>query len=79
MTTEPNAAQHSRGRTLVAAVLRTPPTDRRVDVALAVVRIALAWVFIYYGGSKLFGWFDGAGIHGTSDDASIGSSASSRR
>ena len=28
-------------------------------------RISLAWVFIYYGGGKLFGWFNGPGIHRT--------------
>ena len=28
-------------------------------------RIALAWIFIYYGAGKLFGWFNGPGIHGT--------------
>ena len=35
-----------------------------MDVALLVVRIALAWVFIYYGAAKLFGAFPGAGPHG---------------
>jgi putative oxidoreductase len=35
-----------------------------VDVALLAVRIALAWVFIYYGAAKLFGSFPGAGPHG---------------
>jgi putative oxidoreductase len=35
-----------------------------VDVALLAVRIALAWVFIYYGAAKLFGAFPGAGPHG---------------
>ena len=28
--------------------------------------IVLGWIFIYYGGGKLFGWFNGPGIHGTS-------------
>jgi putative oxidoreductase len=28
-------------------------------------RIALAWIFIYYGAGKLFGSFNGPGIHGT--------------
>jgi putative oxidoreductase len=28
------------------------------------VRIALAWVFVYYGAAKLFGSFGGAGPHG---------------
>jgi putative oxidoreductase len=35
-----------------------------VDAALLAVRIALAWVFIYYGAAKLFGSFGGAGPHG---------------
>jgi putative oxidoreductase len=35
-----------------------------VDVALLAVRIALAWVFIYYGAAKLFGSFPGSGPHG---------------
>jgi putative oxidoreductase len=35
-----------------------------VDVALLAMRIALAWVFIYYGAAKLFGAFPGAGPHG---------------
>ena len=35
-----------------------------VDVALVAVRIALAWVFIYYGSAKLFGAFPGSGPHG---------------
>jgi putative oxidoreductase len=35
-----------------------------VDVALLAVRIALAWVFIYYGAAKLFGAFPDAGLNG---------------
>jgi putative oxidoreductase len=42
----------------------TPSAGRAVDLALLVVRIALAWIFIYYGAAKLFGWFPGAGPHG---------------
>jgi putative oxidoreductase len=41
------------------------------DVALLAVRIALAWVFIYYGAAKLFGAFPGSGgphgIHATAE------------
>lgn len=33
------------------------------DVALLIIRLALAWVFIYNGGGKLFGWFNRGGIH----------------
>ena len=36
------------------------------DCGLLIARIVLAWIFIYYGGGKLFGWFNGPGIHGTS-------------
>jgi putative oxidoreductase len=40
-----------------------------VDAALLAVRIALAWVFIYYGAAKLFGSFGGAGPHGVHQTA----------
>jgi putative oxidoreductase len=36
-----------------------------VDLALVLTRVALAWIFIYYGSQKLFGAFNGGGIHGT--------------
>lgn len=49
----------------------TTSTGVATDVALVAIRIALAWVFIFYGGGKLFGWFPGSGsgpqgIHQTS-------------
>jgi putative oxidoreductase len=34
------------------------------DTALLVLRIALAWIFIYYGAAKLFGAFPSAGPQG---------------
>jgi len=37
-----------------------------VDLALLVVRVVLTWIFVYYGAGKLFGAFNGGGIHGTS-------------
>ena len=36
------------------------------DLALLAVRIVLAWIFIYYGAGKLFGAFNGPGLHATS-------------
>ena len=45
-------------------VFGTTSTGPAVDVAFLVVRIALAWVFIYYGAAKLFGAFPGPGPHG---------------
>ena len=34
------------------------------DIALLVVRIGLAWIFIYHGAGTLFGAFGQPGIHG---------------
>jgi putative oxidoreductase len=34
------------------------------DVALLLVRLSLAWIFVYHGSETLFGAFHGAGIHG---------------
>jgi putative oxidoreductase len=53
------------GRSLLATVVSTRPAPPALDWALLAARIALAWIFIYYGGQKLFGWFSGSGIHGT--------------
>ena len=36
------------------------------DAALLGARIALAWIFIYNGGEKLFGLFGGGGVHQSS-------------
>ena len=52
-------------RTLLATVVNTRTAAPALDWAMLVARIALAWIFIYYGGGKLFGWFNGPGIHGT--------------
>lgn len=48
-----------------SAVLRTGQSPVALDVALIAARIGLAWVFIYFGAQKLFGAFNGLGIHGT--------------
>ncbi|HET9089667.1 MAG TPA: DoxX family protein, partial [Acidimicrobiales bacterium] len=42
-----------------------PPSPLARDVALVVVRVVVAWIFIYYGAGKLFGAFDGPGLHRT--------------
>ena len=36
-----------------------------LDIAMVIVRLALAWIFIYYGAGKLFGWFHGGGLSAT--------------
>ncbi len=41
--------------------LRSSPVLK--DCALAAVRVALAWIFIYHGAGTLFGAFHGPGLH----------------
>lgn len=41
--------------------LRSSPVLK--DSALAAVRVALAWIFIYHGAGTLFGAFHGPGLH----------------
>ena len=60
-----NDEARRRGRSLVSMIFTTRPSSRASDLALAAVRIALAWIFIYYGAGKLFGAFNGPGIHRT--------------
>jgi len=58
--------QNKRARAVMGMVFSTRPTRRASDAALIAVRVALAWIFIYYGAGKLFGAFNGPGIHQTS-------------
>ena len=55
----------NRTRAGLTALMSTRNTTLPADLALVAVRIALTWIFVYYGTSKLFGWFHGLGIHGT--------------
>ena len=54
-----------RGRALVSMIFTTRSGNRSSDLALAAVRVALAWIFVYYGAGKLFGAFNGPGLHNT--------------
>jgi putative oxidoreductase len=54
------------GRSLLATVFRTEPSTLGTDIAAVGARIVLVWIFLYYGAGKLFGWFNGPGIHETS-------------
>ena len=54
------------GRSLLATVFRTDPSTLGTDIAAVAARIVLVWIFIYYGAGKLFGAFDGPGLHQTS-------------
>jgi putative oxidoreductase len=59
------ASHQHRARELLATLLRTRTAALPADLALIAARIALAWIFIYYGAGKLFGAFNGPGIHRT--------------
>jgi putative oxidoreductase len=50
---------------LISWIFSTRPHSRANDLALIPVRVALAWIFIYYGAGKLFGAFNGPGLHRT--------------
>jgi putative oxidoreductase len=52
-------------RSLVALVVTTRTPELPASCAMLAARIALAWIFIYYGAGKLFGAFNGPGIHRT--------------
>ena len=54
-----------RFRSLLVAVCAPSHSNRITGTVLLVVRIVLAWIFIYYGAGKLFGLFNGPGIHRT--------------
>jgi putative oxidoreductase len=58
------AAPRHRSTQWLRILFGTSTAGLPLDVALLAVRIALAWVFIYYGAAKLFGAFPGAGPHG---------------
>jgi putative oxidoreductase len=67
MTTSSVETQPRTWKSLLAAAVSTRTTTTLpADCGLLVARIVLAWIFVYYGGGKLFGWFNGPGLHGTS-------------
>ena len=49
----------------MTAIVSSRTASLPADLALIAARIALAWIFIYYGAGKLFGAFNGPGIHRT--------------
>jgi putative oxidoreductase len=52
-------------KSLLGVAVSTRTAELPADCALIAARVALAWVFIYYGAGKLFGAFNGPGIHRT--------------
>jgi putative oxidoreductase len=65
MATVEQPTVRRRAGELLAAAVSTSTSALPVDLALIAVRTALAWIFIYYGAGKLFGSFNGPGIHQT--------------
>ena len=55
------ATQRARDAYRRICDLREAPLTR--DVGLLVVRLALAWIFVWHGARTLFGSFGGPGIH----------------
>jgi len=49
-----------------SGLFNAEPSAVGLDVAMMAIRIVLAWIFIYYGAGKLFGAFNGPGLHNTS-------------
>jgi len=47
----------------VGMLFSVRPSPLPADIGLLAVRITLAWIFIYYGAGKLFGAFNGPGLH----------------
>jgi putative oxidoreductase len=66
-TTAAAPAQGSRIRWLLATVLSTRTAQGVADVGLLIVRLSLAFIFIYHGSRRLFGWFDGPGLDRSAD------------
>ncbi len=54
-------------KTLLVRIAMSSANDTTAaeEVAIVTGRIVLFWVFVYYGSGKLFGWFNGPGIHRT--------------
>jgi len=50
---------------LLRVVFSTRSPSAAASFAMLAARIVLAWVFIYYGAGKLFGAFNGPGLHNT--------------
>jgi len=65
MPTTASDTRPDRVQALLVTLFRSEPSVLGTDVAVVPVRIALVWIFTYYGAGKLFGWFNGPGIHRT--------------
>ena len=50
-------------RRALALLFSTRTAPLAADCALIAARTVLAWIFIYHGARRLFGWFGGPGLH----------------
>jgi putative oxidoreductase len=66
MATATVPTRQTRAHEALDLVFSVRPSPLPADLALLAARIALAWIFIYYGAGKLFGAFNGPGLHQTS-------------
>ena len=57
----------SRPKSWLVALVGTRTAPRVADTVLLVARLILAWIFVYHGARRLFGWFDGPGLHASAD------------
>lgn len=73
------AAPRARSAGAMPMLFGTATTGPAADLALLVVRIVLAWIFIDYGAAKLFGAFPGSGPHGIGQTAAYMSQAAHLR
>jgi putative oxidoreductase len=64
-TESPTRSGRASTRSVAAFIVATKAPEIPASCAMVAARIALAWVFIYYGAGKLFGAFNGPGIHRT--------------
>jgi putative oxidoreductase len=64
-TAVPTIGHATRRAQLLDTVFSVRSAPLPTDLGLLAARVGLAWIFIYYGGGKLFGAFNGPGIHNT--------------
>ena len=57
----------SRTHALLSVLFGTRTPALPADLCLLVVRLTLAFLFIYHGGRRLFGAFGGAGLQQSAD------------
>ncbi len=67
MTTTSVSEPRSRRRSLLAGLVGTRTPAWAIDAGLLAVRLVLAFLFIYHGARRLFGWFDGPGFDPSAD------------